>query len=395
MKAAVIRSVARAMDVVKEMNVSSADEWADEYRAVGRSAIAGFLKDRMKESISDYLARRAEGSPDRKNGGYTRRLLTEMGDVLLTIPRTRKYIPLRIIKAYARRCGQVDRLIMACFLLGLSTRKVGHALLTILGETISPATVSRVAKTLDTAVQAFHKRKLSNIYRALIFDGVVLARKTGMGALRRPVLVVLGIRQDGKKEVIDFRLATSESAAEWERFLNDLHRRGLTGENAEAICVDGGAGLLSVLHDNYASIPIQRCWAHKMRNVMDKVRKKDQEKVKRGLRRIYRAENLVEARKEAGAWKEKWERTYPSAVNCLLADIDDLFTCFQFRDLSFRKSIRTTNLIERRFREVRRRTRPMGVFSDKASIERILYAVFMYENKTEEAYPVFLMTQKS
>jgi transposase-like protein len=383
------------MEVVKEMNVASADEWSDEYRTVGRNAIAGFLKDRMKESISEYLARRVEGTADRQNGSYLRHLLTELGDVLLTVPRTRKYIPLQILKAYARRCSQVDRLIMACFLLGLSTRKVGHALLTILGETISPATVSRVAKTLDAAVLSFHKRKLSNIYRALIFDGVVLARKTGMGALRRPVLVILGIRRDGKKEVIDFRLAASESAAEWDTFLNDLDRRGLTCDRVEVFCVDGGAGLLSVLHDNHPSIPIQRCWAHKMRNIMDKVRKKDQEKVKRGLRKIYRAENLGEARKEAGAWKEKWEQTYPSAVKCLLADIDDLFTCFQFKDLSFRKSIRTTNLIERRFREVRRRTRPMGVFSDKTSIERILYAVFMYGNQTEEAYPVFLLTHKS
>ncbi len=394
MKATVIKSVARAMEVVKEMNVASTDEWSDEYRKVGRNAIAGFLKDRMKESISDYLAR-AEGTSDRKNGSYPRHLLTELGDILLAVPRTRKYIPLHILKGYARRCTQVDRLIMACFLLGLSTRKVGHALLAILGETVSPATVSRVAKTLDTAVAAFHKRKLSNVYRALIFDGVVLSRKTGMGALRRPVLVILGIRQDGKKEVIDFRLAASESASEWDRFLNDLYKRGLTGDGVEVISVDGGKGLLSVLRDNYPSIPIQRCWAHKMRNITDKVRKKDQDAVKRGLRKIYRAANLAQARKEAGAWKEEWGQTYPSAVKCLFADIDDLFTCFQFKDLSFRKSIRTTNLIERRFREVRRRTRPMGVFSDKTSIERILYAVFMHGNKTEEAYPVFLLTHKS
>ena len=76
-----------------------------------------------------------------------------------------------------------------------------------------------------------------------MLDGVVLARKTGAGALRRPVLVALGLRHDGKKEVIDFRLARGESAAEWERFLADLYRRGLTGEGLDMICVDGGSGL--------------------------------------------------------------------------------------------------------------------------------------------------------
>lgn len=174
-------------------------------------------------------------------------------------------------------------------LLGLSTKKVGEALMTILGEKGSPATVSRGAKTLDTAVLAFPKRKLSNVYRALIFDGIVLSRKTCMGALKWPVLAVLGTRHDGKKEVIDFRLAPSESASEW---------------------------------------------------------------------------------------------------HALLAN-------FQFKDLAFRKSIWTTNFIERRFKEVRRRTRPMGVISDRMSVDRILYAVFMYENKAEEVYPVFLLAHKS
>lgn len=358
-------------------------------------AIAGFLHCRMKESIADHLARLPEGASDRRNGSYERHLLTEIGDILVAVPRTRSYTPIEILDAYARRSKEVDRLILACFLLGLSTRKVGEALQTILGEKVSPATVSRVAKTLDGAVSAFHKRKLSNVYRALIFDGIVLSRKTGMGPSRRPVLVVLGICHDGKKEVIDFTLAASESGPEWDRFLKDLSRRGLTGEGCEVISVDGGKGLLSVLPDHYPAIPVQRCWAHKMRNILDKVKKKDHEKVKDGLRRIYQAQNLRVARQWAGRWKKKWEEKYPLAVKCLFTDIDDLLTCFQFADPAFRKSIRTTNHIERRFKEVRRRTRPMGVFSNRTSVERILYAVFMYENKTEEVYPVFLLTQKS
>jgi putative transposase len=260
---------------------------------------------------------------------------------------------------------------------------------------VSPTTVSRVAKTLDTAVAAFHRRRLSTSYRALICDGIVLSRKTGMGASKRPVLVVLGIRHDGKKEVIDFRLAASESAAEWDAFLGDLWRRGLTGQGVEVVSVDGGKGLLSVLPDHYPSIPIQRCWAHKMRNVLDRVRTRDREAVKAGLRKIYAAAHIVMARERAGTWKRAWGQQYPAAVRCLFTDIDDLLTCFQFSDPAFRKSIRTTNLIERRFKEVRRRTRPMGVFSDRTSIDRILYAVFMYENKAEEVYPVFLLTQKS
>lgn len=391
----VVKNLSQAIRMVKEMNVTCREEWSDNYREIGRQAIGDFLTNRMKESIADYLSRLPEGVSDRRNGSYQRHLLTEIGDILVCVPRTRTYTPMEVLKTYARRSKEVDRLVLACFLLGLSTRKVGEALMTILGEKVSPATVSRVAKTLDSAVKAFHKRRLFNVYKALVFDGIILSRKTGMGPLRRPVLVVLGIRHDGKKEVIDFTLAASESGAEWDRFLRDLCRRGLTGEGVMVISVDGGTGLLSVLSDHYPAIPIQRCWAHKIRNVLDKVKKKDHEKVKEGLKRIYRASHIVEARRMAGKWKKQWETTYSAAVKCFFTDIDDLLTCFQFTNPAFRKMVRTTNHIERRFKEVRRRTRPMGVFSDRTSIDRILYAVFMYENKSEEAYPVFLLTQNS
>jgi putative transposase len=394
-KPAIVKNLPQAMTILKEMNTMSPEEWAGDYHRFGRTAIARFLTDRMRESITDHLARLDEGSSDRRNGTYVRHVLTELGDIVVSVPRTRRYIPSDILAAYGRRSREVDRLILACFLLGLSTRKVGSALCAILGETVSPTTVSRVSKTLDDAVKAFHRRRLSNAYRALIFDGIILSRKTGMGPLRRPVLVVLGIRHDGKKEVIDFHLAMSESGAEWEKFLTDLSKRGLTGDGVEVISVDGGQGLLSVLPVCYPQIPVQRCWAHKMRNVLDKVKKRDHNAVKVGLQKIYGAPDCMIARQQAGRWKKKWEERYPSAVKCLFSDIDDLFTCFLFTDPVFRKAIRTTNHIERRFKEVRRRTRPMGTFSNKTSIERILYAVFMYENKTEDVSPLFGLTHKS
>lgn len=385
-----IRSLPEAMAVVKEMNITSSDEWTGDYRGAARDAISSFLTDRMTQKLRFHLAdSEACGMPDRRNGHYLRHLLTELGDVLVSVPRTRTYSPVEVIRAYARRSQDVDRLILASFLLGLSTRKVGEALLAILGEKVSPSTVSRVAKTLDKAVSAFHRRRLKESYRALLFDGVVLTRKTGAGPVRRPVLVALGIRHDGKKEIIDFRLARSESADEWESFLTRLTARGLSGRDTEVISVDGGQGLISAVRSVYPLIPLQRCWAHKMRNILDKVRKADSEEVKKGLVRVYGARNLKEARSAAKRWSTAWEGRYPAAVKCLRDDLDDLLTCFGFDDKLFRRRIRTTNAIERVFREVRRRTRPMGVFENRTSVERILYAVFLYENIRYGVHYVF------
>jgi transposase-like protein len=322
-------------------------------------------------------------------------LLTELGDIELAVPRTRRFSPVTVLRAYARRSAEIDRAILAGFVLGLSTRKVGQVLLALLGRPVSAATVSAVAKTLDGAVAAFHRRPLKDAYKVLMLDGVVLARKTGAGSLRRPVLVALGLRPDGKKEIIDFRLAGSESAAAWEAFLGDLIRRGLVGDKLDMICVDGGSGLLASLPTAYPGIPIQRCWAHKIRNLLDKVRKADHAAVKRGLHAIMNAANRVAARAAARRFAELWRHRYPKAVACLRHDLDELLACFRYKTPAERKAVRTTNAIERRFREVRRRTRPMGVFQDRTSMDRILFAVFTHENRNQGVSTPFPLTQNS
>ena len=238
-RTATITSLPMAFEVVKAMQAGGLD-WGEGYRPLGRQALEEIIEGQMAAAVDRYLNQlEAEDAADRRNGYYRRHLLTELGDIELSVPRTRRYSPTEVVRAYARRTREIDRVILAGFVLGLSTRKVGETLLALLGRRVSPSTVSQVAKTLDTAVAAFHRRPLQNRYKALMLDGVVLSRKTGAGALRRPVLVALGLRHDGKKEIIDFRLAASESAAEWERFLADLYRRGLTGEGLDMICVDG------------------------------------------------------------------------------------------------------------------------------------------------------------
>ncbi|MGH6919221.1 MAG: IS256 family transposase, partial [Geminicoccaceae bacterium] len=280
---ATIKSLPAAFRMLKAMQAEDV-EWGEDYRQATRQALAELLEGRMDQLIDEQLERMAElGRADRRNGCYRRHLLTELGDIELAVPRTRTFSALRVVRAYARRTRDVDRMILACFVLGLSTRKVAIALLPVLGRPVSPATVSQVAKQLDAAVAAFHRRSLKDQYRVLVLDGVVLKRKTGAGALARPVLVALGLRPDGKKEVIDFRLASAESAAQWEQFLGDLIRRGLAGERLEMLCVDGGAGLLAALPTAYPEVPVQRCWAHKIRNVLNKVRKPDQAALKAGL----------------------------------------------------------------------------------------------------------------
>lgn len=224
---------------------------------------------------------------------------------------------------------------------------------------------------------------------------MVLKRKTGLGAQKRPVLVALGILPDGKREVIDFRQVHSESQASWESFLNDLYRRGLRGEALKLIVTDGGSGLKAALPLVYGQVPVQLCWAHKTRNVLEKVRRADQESIKKDLHRISHAQNLIEARRAAQLFGAKWQKLYPKATACLSRDLPELLTFLRVRLGLPATALRTTNAIERRFREVRRRTRPMGTFSDHTSIDRIMFAVFTHENHKEGTATPFLLTQKT
>ena len=392
-QAVTIRSLPRAFAMIKAMQ-DQGYEWGEDYRQSGREALVEILEEQMDDAIDRQLAAaEVGGEADRRNGSYHRHLLTELGDIELSVPRTRRFSALVVVRAYARRAPHLDRMILSCFVFGLSTRKVATALLPVLGRPVSPQTVSRVARTLDAAVAAFHRRRLADRYRVLMLDGVVLARKTGAGALKRPVLVALGITLNGKKEIIDFTLAPAESAAAWEAFLGDMIKRGLTGNGLEMICVDGGSGLLAALPTAFPGIPVQRCWAHKIRNVLNKVRQADHGSVKASLHAIMNADTLAGAKSAARTFADRWEQTYPQAVACLRNDLDDLLTCFRYKTLGERKAVRTTNAIERRFVEVRRRTRPMGVFSDRTSMERILFAVFIHENYKQKVSTPFLLTQ--
>lgn len=406
-----VRNVNRAL---REVN---AFEWEGEYRFETRNKLQELLEERMASEVEQYLGReryeRRDGNEqeDYRNGRRPRHFLTELGDLILRVPRTRKGYVSKVLEAYQRRSRSVDQLIMACFVLGMSTRKVSTALLSLLGERVSASTVSEVAKKLDHAVRQYHGRKLEDGYRFLFFDGVVLKQKGAAKVQKKVILCAYGITWEGKKEMIDFLLATSESQNAWEGFLRDLHERGLEGELCELITTDGGNGLRNALEVAYPRIPRQHCWAHKTRNVLDKVKKADQGKVKKDLTRISHGKNRQAATQAYWSFCQKYRKAYAGAVKSLESEIDDLLSFYQVklspkerqglgtRDLQraqmvLWKKIRTTNLIERAFREVKRRTRPMGVFVNRGSMERILYAVFFHYNSKGQELPSLLFTHR-
>lgn len=351
------------------------------------------LENRMHDELTHYLNAgryvRDYGRAGYRNGVYRRRLVTTWGAIPdLRIPRTRA-IGFRptIVARYQQRTEQVNRLVRAVFLGGLSTRRVGATLAPLLGDTVSPATVSKITQALDHAVGAFHARRLTDAYRYLFLDAVTLRVKTPDGTRRRHALVAYGLTPTGQRDLIDYRLVRQECQATWEPFIINLACRGLTGSALRLITTDGHAGLHAALALVYPHVPRQACWVHVLRNVAQRLRVRDRERCLAMARRIYLAPTRPAAERALQLWVRAWQPTAPTAVACVLREWEALLAFYAVAEDDWRR-VRSTNAIERAFREVRRRTRPMSCFTNTASCDRIMFAVIWAFNQHAAGRPL-------
>jgi putative transposase len=324
---------------------------------------------------------RAEQRQDYRNGCYRRCFQTRLGELRLKIARTRKkaFLP-GVIQLFQRRTEEVMLLIREAFLRGLSTRQVSKVVAGIGIEALSAQTVSQLTRSLDGMVKAFHQQPLQDEWAYLFLDGVSLRIRRPLGRKRLQMLVAYGVRRDGSRQLLAFLRSQGESQAAWEGLLEDLFRRGIEGQNLQLIVTDGCPGLAAAIQTVYPHVAHQRCWVHKLRNILERVRRRDRSAVQQDAQAIYEAENRRAAEKAAALFCRRWQDVYPQIVSSLQQDLPDLLPFFAFPP-HLRRKLRTTNVIERCFVEVRRRTRPMVCFVNLASMERIVYAIFQRFNQ--------------
>jgi putative transposase len=323
---------------------------------------------------------RAEERKDYRNGYYERDFVTRFGTLRLRIARTRKkgFLP-EVLKKFQRRAEEVSLLIREAFLRGISTRQVGRVVATITGEVVSAQTVSKLTGALDGLVRQFHEARLEDDWAYLFLDGVSLRVRRPSGRKRVQMLVAYGVKKDGRRQLLAFMRSQGESQADWEALLNDLYRRGLEGKSLHLIVTDGCPGLAAAIQTVYPRVAHQRCWVHKMRNILEKVRRRDHDAVKKDAQAIYLAESRGQAQTAFRNFRARWKRHYSGVLKQLERDLPELLSFFALPKHLWRK-MRTTNVIERCFVEVRRRTRPMVCFVNVKSVDRIIYSIFQRFN---------------
>jgi putative transposase len=374
--------------------------WGDlrpELARLVKTVLETTMEDELRLAVGALRYERTPGRRATRNGCYRRSLVTELGLIEeLAVPRVRefRYRPSFLAHA-ARRTSAVDGILRQAFLRGLSTRETARLAETLTGQPLSAASVSRLTRALDAQVAAFHRRPVTFAARYLLVDGLwVSVRRASGRAQRRVVLAVYGIDAHGRRELLAYRQAASESAAEWGRLLRSLIERGLDPEAVALVTADGSGGIAAAVAEAFPAAALQRCWTHRLRNLCEALPLAERRPCLRGLGAVYRATTRRAAVAAYWRWARAWRERHPVLVRRLEHDLDELLAVFALPE-PVRVSLRTTNLLERAFRELRRRLRPVGCLSDRRSGDRILYGQVVRLNDLLAVRPLTHFPQES
>jgi putative transposase len=349
-----------------------------------REIVGKYLSEMMNAELTHFLGREPYerkdvgegkgGSANYRNGSYGRRFtLKGIGEVSAKVPRNRDgEYQTRVLPRSKQYENEIGHDLCLMFLGGVSTRALSMMSERLIGRKISHTEISQANGQLKEAVEKWRNRDLSKEpVKYLFIDGVNFEMRMGDSVEKVPVLVVIGVTENGHRFVLGLQAGDKESAPTWREFFKDLKRRGLDAGKVTLGIMDGLPGLETVFKEEFPKARVQRCQVHVARNVLAKVPQKFKQAVADGMRSIFYASSREKARELFAEFKGSWEKQVPSAVKCLEKSLDACLIFFNFPEEEW-ISLRTTNIIERLNKEFRRRTRPMEILAGEQSCYTLL-----------------------
>ncbi len=380
-------SIEEAMAAWQEIRGEGAT-WG-QYRQFQTRSLKWFVESSLRDAADRKIGagwyERSDGRHGWRNGTYIRKLVTPYGTAEIEVPRLREgTYDQELFDKKGLLTKEAQELILETYLSGPSTRRVGEVLERVLCYKVSAGTVSSICKGLDDLLRQYWRSDLTDEWEYLLLDGVVMKNRAALGAEKRIILVAMGITAEGRRQILSFSQVESESEVCWTAFLEGLYARGFRGRNLQLITTDGNPGIEAALETMWLNVPHQRCWVHKLRNMASKLKRANASACLAGAKEIYLAKNRKEAVAVFKQWREQWIGIEPKAVRCLTQDIDKMLHFFELPEAD-RVTMRTTNSIERVFKEVRRRTRTISCFTNRRSVNRMVYALLAYQNRKWDA----------
>ena len=312
---------------------------------------------------------------NQRNGSRKRTLETRVGEIDLEIPKLRKgsYFP-SILEPRNRMEEALLTVVQEAYVQGISTRKIKKLFKAFGLPGIDKSKVSRICKELNEMVQAFRERPLQASYPYIWLDAIVLKVRENHRVVNLSLAIAIGVDQQGERHIVGFELGAGESEAFWLEFLRSIKARGL--EEVKLVISDAHSGLVSALSQALSGAAWQRCTVHFMRNVLSQIAHKDKKQVADALKLIFEQPDHQTAQiyleHLAAAMQTRW----PKAVNMLLEAKEDILVYKTFPE-EHHRSIHSVNPLERLNREIRRRTRVVGVFPDRSSVYRLVGTLLM------------------
>ena len=370
----------RATEEVAGFGLDTSEE---KMRERVRATIEAIVEEELEAALGARRGARV-GAPRRgyRHGGRARTLTTSLGPTTLRVPRARlqgaagqpREWRSRVLPRYQRRTARVDEAILGVYLSGTNSRRRKGALAPLLrGGPLSKDAVSRLVGRLKSDFEDWQQRDLSQeMIRYLMRDGWYPKVRIGRRRVRVPVLGTLGSKADGERIVLDMRLAGQETTVAWQGVIEQLVARQL-GVPLLAI-IDGNPGLHAALRAQGPHLPIQRCTAHKLRNLLSRAPAHLREEVAEDYRRMSYGKNREVIESARRSFLKKWRVRCAVVAASLEEAGEDLFTFLAFPPSQW-KGVRTTNALERINGEFRRRTKTQASLPNEDAVVLLLFGL--------------------
>lgn len=362
----------------------------DAFKKLLQDSLNSILQAESAQQLGAEKYERSQERTDSRNGSRERQLTTRIGKLELVVPRHRN-VPFKtlIFDNYKRSEAALVTTMAEMVVNGVSTRKVTKVVETLCGTTCSKSMVSEVCRELDQAVNEFRNRRLTRPYPFVFVDATYLKVRENHRIVSKAFMAAIATNSEGKREIIGFDVHDNESDDTWFMFMESLKKRGLTG--VKMITSDAHPGIIHAISKTFPSAAWQRCQTHFSRNIIEKTPKKYQKGLHSELLEMYNARNIGEAVKIRDRIINDYREAASSAMECLDKGFESIMTVMALPE-NIRRFHRTSNHIERLNREIKRRSKVIGVFPNEESIIRLMGSLLMeihetYINQRSNGYP--------
>lgn len=339
-----------------------------------KDLLGGTIQTMLEQEINEQIKAKEDADPeynDSRNGFKDKTLRSSMGEIPIRVPQDRNsdFEP-KVVPKYRRDISQIEGKIIAMYARGMSTRQISDQVKDIYGFEVSEGLVTEITNQLLPEIEAWQKRPLSGVYPIVFIDAVVFNVRENNVIRKQAAYIILGISEEGHKEVLSITIGEAESAKFWLSVLNELKNRGL--KDIFVLCADGLSGIKEAIAAAYPMAEYQRCIVHVVRNTLRYVADKDKKAFAKDLKTIYHAPDEEQGYARMQAVTQVWEKKYPGCMRRWADNWDVISPMFKFSAV-VRKVIYTTNAIESLNSGYRRLNRARSVFPSGTALLKALY----------------------